>query len=291
MGTTVSYSQYAAHSECPFKYKRRYVDGNYIAVPNIHAIFGTAMHETIQEWLIILYGKSQIAANEMDYITYLKDRMSANFLEAKKKLKEGYPATREEMVEFWKQGVETLEWLRKPKNRIKYYALKGWRLHGIEILLEVDVRPNVTYKGYLDIVLTNGKKYKIIDLKTSTKGWGKWAKKDKLKNQQLVLYKKLYAEKLGVPLEDIDIEFHILKRKLWEDIEFVQPRVQRWTPSHGIVSTNRAYKDFMEFVDRVFDEDGNRRTDIEYPKTPGEYTCRFCEFSDPALGLCDQTAD
>ena len=46
--------------------------------------------------------------------------------------------------------------------------------------------------GYLDIVIhdTLSNTIKIMDIKTSTRGWNKWMKKDENKTQQLLLYKK-----------------------------------------------------------------------------------------------------
>ena len=48
----------------------------------------------------------------------------------------------------------------------------------------------MVYKGYLDLVFYHERsnKIKIIDIKTSTKGWNKWQKKDDSKQAQLLLY-------------------------------------------------------------------------------------------------------
>lgn len=278
--------------KCPHSYKLKYIDKKSISTPNIYALFGTAMHETIQEYLRLLYNVSVSSAMEFDYAKFLRDSMAREFLTRKEEIEnKANPASKEEMLEFWNDGIAIMKWLMSNKNRLRNYSTKGWELVDVELLVEHEIRPNVFYIGYLDIVFkSDDGKYKIIDFKTSTKGWGKWAKKDKLKSQQLVLYKWFYSDRFGVPIEDISVEFHILKRKLYEDLDFVQYRIQKWSPSQGIVTVNRAKKDVIEFVEVVFDEEGNRRTDIVYPKTPGKNkkNCKWCEFSNPKLGLCDK---
>ena len=285
----VSYSQYSTWKRCPFAYKLRYVDGNYITSSNIHSVFGTSLHEVVQEYIRRMYEKSVTYAEEIDTTELLRVRMLENFKKEKEKMNGVNPCTKAEMLEFWDDGIQILNWLRKPKNRLRYYAKKGWSLVAIEMPIEIELKNNLKYKGLLDIVLKNKQgKHKVIDIKSSTKGWGKFAKGDATKIQQILLYKKFYAEKHNVSLENIDIEFHIMKRKLYENVEFAQPRVQRFIPAHGKVSINKAHRDFTLFVDTAFDDEGQRIKDIPYPKNPSEHNCRFCEFADPELGLCDQ---
>jgi hypothetical protein len=62
--------------------------------------------------------------------------------------------------------------------------------------------------------------FKIIDIKTSTKGWNKWNKKDESKQFQLILYKNFFSKQFGIPKENIDINFIILKRKININIFF-----------------------------------------------------------------------
>jgi hypothetical protein len=66
--------------------------------------------------------------------------------------------------------------------------------------------PNILYKGYLDVVLyhegTNS--FKILDIKTSTRGWGDKEKKDEIKQYQLILYKKFFAQQFNVPIDNIE---------------------------------------------------------------------------------------
>lgn len=291
MTWSVSYTQYAMHHNCPQQYKLKYIDNLSKSTSSIHTIFGTAMHEVIQAYLTTMFERTQKAADELDLCAMLLERMQANFVLVTER--EGVkPCPKEEFIEFYEDGLEILKWFAKEKNRLKYYTKRGWQLLGIEVPLVVGLKKNVRFKAYLDIVLKNKdtKRVKIIDLKTSTKGWNKYAKADQTKKNQLLLYKAFYAEQFEIDPEMIDVEFHIIKRRLYKDIEFQQHHFQRFVPAYGKISTKRAVEDFETFVDMVFDDDGAFRTDIPFRKNPGvEFrNCMFCEFSPNNLGLCDQ---
>ena len=47
----ISYSQYSIWANCPLAWKLRYVDDVKFDDSSINTVFGTAMHEVIQEWL------------------------------------------------------------------------------------------------------------------------------------------------------------------------------------------------------------------------------------------------
>ena len=44
-------------------------------------------------------------------------------------------------------------------------------------------------------------------------GWNKWAKADKNKSNQLLLYKQFYSKQFNFPIDKIDVEFFIVKKK------------------------------------------------------------------------------
>ena len=84
--------------------------------------------------------------------------------------------------------------------------------------------------GYLDVVTYHEatETFKIIDIKTSTKGWSDYAKKDEDKQYQLLLYKQFFSEQYGIPLDKIEIEFFILKRKVLDidDEKLMSPHIK-----------------------------------------------------------------
>ena len=88
--------------------------------------------------------------------------------------------------------------------------------------------------------------FKIIDIKTSTEGGTIMLKKMKNKQFQLLLYKQYFSEQYGIPLDKIEIEFFIVKRKVLDldDEKLMSPyqayRVQQFTPPSGKIKLGRA---------------------------------------------------
>jgi hypothetical protein len=76
-----------------------------------------------------------------------------------------------------------------------------------------------------------------------------------------------------------------LKRKVEVRADIPIHRISKHIPANGKVSVNKAWKGFTEFVESVFDKDGNYRTDIEFPKNATKL-CEWCEFFD--RGICDR---
>jgi hypothetical protein len=285
----VSFSQYGMWSSCPQQYKLNYIDKLGESSSNIHTIFGSAMHETIQHYLSVMYGVSKKQADEINVDKLLLERMRENYKGEVEKMSEGTPCSQEELEEFFGDGRRILEWFMKHIG--KFYSKSGYELVGIEIPLNKEIKKGVHFIGYIDIVLRDVAENTIviIDLKTSTMGWNQYQKADKLKNSQILLYKKYYSELFNIPLSKIRVEFQIMRRKLPEDSPYPVPRISKHIPPNGAPSVNKVYDEFMTFIDTVFDDDGNYR-DIPYPKVPGnaKKNCKWCEFS--ARGLCDGKA-
>ena len=284
----VSFSQYAMWSGCPQQYKLSYIDELAQSGGSIHTIFGTAMHETLQEYLdkCLRISKSQ-ADKLMDLKDTLKHKMRDCYLkEVEGEIGNTDICTKEELVEFLEDGCLLLEWFQKSKNFNKFFSLKHDEMIAIEQPINTKIAENVNFLGFIDLVVRDNftGRYRIIDFKTSTKGWSKYQKSDPVKNSQILLYKKFYAELLNISEDKIDVEFIILKRKIAENTEYVIPRISKHVPASGKPSVNKAWNNFKTFVDTVFDAEGNRRPDIEYPKKPTKL-CDWCEFLH--RGLCD----
>ena len=282
----VSFSQYGMWSSCPQQYKLNYIDKLGESSSNIHTIFGSAMHETIQHYLSVMYGVSKKQADEINVDKLLLERMRENYKAEVEKMSEGTPCSQEELEEFFGDGRRILEWFMKHIG--KFYSKSGYELVGIEIALNKEIKKGVHFIGFIDIVLRDiaENTIVIIDLKTSTMGWNQYQKADKLKNSQILLYKKYYSELFNIPLTKIRVEFQIMRRKLPEDSPYPVPRISKHIPPNGAPSVNKVYDEFMQFIDTVFDDEGNFR-DIDYPKVPGnaKKNCKWCEFS--VRGLCD----
>ena len=119
---------------------------------------------------------------------------------------------------------------------------------------------------------------KIYDIKTSTMGWNKWMKADKNKTDQLLLYKQFYGAQHDIPLDKIDVEYFIVKRKLYEGLDFPQRRVQTFSPANGKPSINKVINNLNQFLEESF-IDGEYNMEHTYIQRPSKKNCRWCEFN------------
>jgi hypothetical protein len=263
-------------TSCPQQFKLNYIDKLGESSANIHTIFGSAMHEVIQHFLGVMYSVTKKQAMELDLEMMLKDKLVEHFTQEKEKLTEGTPCTREELEEFFGDGRQILQFFKKKLDTL--YTKSGFELVAIEMPLNAQIKEGVHFIGFIDIVLKDVSSGEIIivDLKTSTSGWNKYQKADKVKTSQMLLYKKFYSEKYDIPLDKIKVEYQILKRKLIENSEYNIPRISKFIPPHGKPSVNLAWKGFMEFVDSVYDDGGLIRTN-DFPTNKGK-ACNWCEF-------------
>ena len=273
----ISYSQISMYNDCPLRWKLNYVDRLSISESNIHLIFGTAMHEVLQHYLNVMYAETAKKADEIDLDKMLRDNLIEQFKLAEEKDGKA-PCTKEELMEFFDDGILIIDFFKK--RRGEYFSKRDWELIGCEIPIEVDLKNNIKMVGYLDVVMKHipTDSIKIIDIKTSTMGWNKWMKKDENKTQQLLLYKQFYSKQYNHPIDKIEVEYFIVKRKLWEDAMFPQKRVQKFSPASGTVSMNKVAKGLDTFLDLAFDGEGNRISENIIP-TPSKKACRFCEFN------------
>ena len=272
----ISYSQISMYSECPYRWKLNYIDKLRIFESNIHLIFGSAMHEVIQTYLEVMYNDSIKNADILDLNKLLRDKLIEQFKEAEEQ--DGKPpCKKEDLYEFFQDGVDILDFYKKRKS--DYFAKRGYKLIGCEVPIDFDLKSNIKMVGYLDIVILDEvlDVIKIYDIKTSTRGWNKWQKKDENKTQQLLLYKQFYSKQYNHPIERIEVEYFIVKRKLWEEALFPQKRVQKFVPASGKPSMNKVGKKLSTFVESAFNEDGSYTTDV-LEATPSKKACKWCEF-------------
>ena len=277
----ISYSQLSMFRSCPHKWALQYKDGHKTFSPSIHTVFGTAFHETLQHYLDVMYEKSGAAADRENIEELLEEKLREEYANQYKKNNSQHFSNGEEIREFYNDGVEILKFIKK--KRSAYFSKKGWYLVGCEIPISIipnNTYKNVIYQGYLDVVLyhepTNT--FKIIDIKTSTRGWNAKVKKDEEKHFQLILYKKFFSEQFGIPEKDIDIEFLITRRKVYLDGEYPQKRIQEFKPASGRNKLAKATRVLNEFITTVFDKNGYKEKDF-HPQ-PSKWNCTFCPFKE-----------
>ena len=280
----ISYSQFSMYSTCPKQWELAYVKGLRTFSQSIHTLFGTAIHETIQLYLTTMYTDSVKAAEQLGLEEILKEKLFTGYKEAYEKMGTHF-SNKFELGEFYQDGVAILNYVKK--HRKKYFSPKDEELLGIELPIYhpvSDKHGHVFMLGYLDIVIrdTRNDKVRIIDIKTSTNGWNKYQKADKLKASQLVLYKHYIAEQYGLDAEKIDIVYMIVKRKLIDGAMFPQKRVQEFKPASGKPTRNKLLKEITGWVESSFTDTGEYNTAREYPAMAGKNykNCKYCDFAE-----------
>ena len=270
---TISYSQINMYKGCPKQWKLTYLDGIKEFTPNMFLVFGTAMHEVIQTYLETMYKTTAVKANSLELNKMLSDTMKSEYKNRVEEFGKHF-SCKEEMAEFYSDGVEILDYFIKKRGA--YFSKKNTELVGIEmpILCEVDGNEKLMVMGFADIVMKEGDRIKIYDIKTSIYGWK--AKKKKGEGDQLRIYKRYFSKQYGVPEENIDIEYFIVKRKLYQNIDFPQKRIQIYNPPAGKPSMNKTKKLMESFISNAFTKDGKRNKEGSYPAY--KTGCTYCAF-------------
>ena len=251
----ISYTQLSAWSECPHRWKQMYID-KIKQPPSIHLSFGTAMHETLQEYMELMYNKGQQHADEFDAHSDFQERFMSLYKADVDKKGEHF-ATQKELIEFTNDGLNIIDFFLK--YRQDHFHKHGWKLLGIEmpiLLAPHEDYPNVKLMGKLDLVMFDETMHRVViwDIKTSTRGWTKYDKENKLKTSQMVMYKKYFAEQYNVPVENIDVRYFIVKRKIPENPRYpiMKSRIQKFEPSSGKTTQNKMVKNMRAFIEDVF---------------------------------------
>lgn len=279
---TISFSQYSIYQQCPFRWKLNYIDRQRISSPNMIMTFGSAVHETLQIFLHNLYKKSVKDADAIDLNILLQERMVELYAMEVAQNNDIHFSTPEEMQDYYNDGVEILNWIRK--HRSEYFNKRNWELLGVEMPIYIQAskhNEHVKMNGFLDLVFrdTDTDEIHIYDIKTSYRGWGDNDKKNVTKTSQLVLYKHYFAKQYGYDVEKIHIKYFIVKRKILQESLFPQKRVQEFVPSSGTITRKKLLQSIDNFVLKCFNNDGTYNTSIEYPATTnGGKSCKYCEF-------------
>ena len=274
----ISYSQYSQWTNCPYKWKLNYIDKLSEFTDSIHTMFGTSMHEVLQTYLTVMYNDTVKMADALPLSDMLLHRMRTNYVNIMKRNGGTEFCKQNDMEEFYQHGLIILEWFKK--KRANYFSKKGYELVGIEVPINYELPNKIKFIGYMDVVIYDKvrDRYKIIDIKTSTMGWNKYQKADKNKTDQLLLYKQFYGAENNISLDKIDVEYFIVKRKLYEGLDFPQRRVQTFSPASGKPSVNKVITNLNQFIDESF-IDGEHNVNHTYIKRPTKKNCKWCEFN------------
>ena len=247
----ISYSQLFTYLSCKRKWELQYLRNIAPYEPSIHAVFGSAFHETLQNYLDVMYNDTAKAADEIDTNAYLYERMSKNY--KKQKMQNGgeHFSNADEMNMFWLDGKHIMEFIKK--KRRGYFSKKNTYLAGIETLLYQEIKPGVYFKGYIDLF-------------------------------QLLLYKVFFAKQFNVPIEKVNVEYFIVKRRVPVEADFaaMQRRVQEFRPTAGKIKRGKALSAMNSFIADVLN-DKNEYIDKSYHCTGDRSPCWHCNVYDGVL--------
>lgn len=275
---SISFSQIQTYYECPHKWNLKYRLGYYEDKPSINLVFGTSIHETLQHYLNIMYNISGAEADRIDINKFFEESFIKNYEKIQKE--KGHFSNVLEMHEFFYDGLDIISFFVKNKN--KFFTKRKYHLVGCEIPLLIN--PNSTYKniifkGFIDIVLyhedTNS--FILYDIKTSTRGWSSYEKKDEIKQAQLLFYKEYFSKQYNIPIENIKVIFLILKRKLWEKSQYPQKRISEFSPSQGSWKIKKSGELLEQFLNECFDLEGNYK-EKNFTKNISK-KCNWCPFN------------
>jgi len=277
---TISYSQLSMYLQCPKKWALQYRDGHKVPSFSINMTFGSALHETLQNYLDVMYTESGVKADEINIEEYFEEKFRENYSKGYKDNKNIHFSSPEEMREFYNDGLAILDFIKK--KRSEYFSSRNWHLVGIEIpivLAPNKTHNNVLFNGFIDLVLYHEptETFYIYDIKTSSRGWGDKEKKDEVKQFQILLYKQFFSEQFGVNIENINVEFFIVKRKIWEECEFPQKRVQQFAPANGKIKVKKAKDTLNKFIEETFNIDGSYKS-TDFQATPSKSNCLYCQY-------------
>jgi hypothetical protein len=279
----ISYSQWSLFERCPLSWKLNYIDGLSPFQTSIDTCFGTAFHETFQHFLTVMYTESVKKAEALNLREILTNKLKAEYVRCVQENNGEHFSNPLQLAEYLEDGVAILEWFMK--RRSQYFSTKNWELAGIEMELCVqasDTNSSVYWYGFMDVVMRHVPtgKIQIYDIKTSRNGWNKNAKSDSLKLAQLITYKNYFAKQYGIPKENIDVEFFVVKRKIMEESMFPQKRIQNIKPAAGSVTQKRVQRSIDAFVEKCFDSQGNKQADTNYFAVAGKgaANCKYCPF-------------
>jgi putative RecB family exonuclease len=283
----VSYSQFSTWKQCPHKWKLQSVD-KLKQSPNMHLVFGNAIHTTIQHYLKTMFEQSATAADREDMIQLFEASLRSEYKKSVEQNNNIHFSNAEELNEFYEDGEAILDYFKKKRG--KYFSKRNTYLVGVEFPLSLSPHedyPNVKFKGFIDLILynENTETLQIYDIKTSTRGWKDKEKKDDTKVSQILLYKEYFSRLFNWDVDKIEVEFFIVKRKIWEESEYTIPRIQEFIPASGKIKRSKSINEFRLFIEDCFNKEGKPLVK-EFTKIPSPL-CNWCQFNDEP-SLCNK---
>jgi|TARA_Y100000310_G_scaffold332107_1_gene407042 hypothetical protein len=225
----ISYSGLRTWIDCPYKHKIEYIDKYRIKVKNIYIDFGSAVHYALEKCL---------SNDEIDICEIFEQEYKKLVTENRKEFPESYNNSDNEWILQGKNILSEIDsFLEKEFKNYKIISKEE------ELFEDID-GTNIKFKGFIDLVIKHENKIYIIDYKTTSWGWNKFKKSDKLIALQLQLYKYFWSKKHNVSKDEqknIKLCFLLLKRTAKKNrIEVVSVSGTEYKTNQAIAAINNA---------------------------------------------------
>lgn len=261
----ISFSSWKDWHFCPFKFKITRVDGNKLFEGNEYSTFGTAVHDT-SEQLVILENQKMLNEgskdeDSFDPIVFFEKRFKEELENLPKEKRNSIP--QQIITEMKKQGRELVPLvLPALKEHFGEYELFQAEY---ELRQPIDKHTNYDFYGFVDLIIKTKSdgKYHIIDWKTTTAGWFGEKRTEKETIYQLTFYKHFLSKQLKIEPKMIETYFGLLKRKN------VSPRIEIFRVTNG----EKRIKNALDILN-------NCVTNIEKKNfIKNKLKCSKCEFN------------
>lgn len=195
----VSYSEIFTWLECSHRHLLQYLKHINLDSSSIHTEFGRVLHDILEEYL-----KTRVIPEDLTASLDELDKLLAaiNVVPDKSTFHDQIAPMLQQVPAFMEEQFPGWEFVDSEHRLYEDTTLSKWK-----------------FKGYIDCIIKvpgkDGKyTYWVIDWKTCESFWSPMKENDAKKQLQLVLYKHFWAAKSGVPLEDIQCGFVLLRRKV-----------------------------------------------------------------------------
>lgn len=254
----ISFSEVKDWHDCTYRHKLKYIDKIGEFVPGPALTFGTALHESCEDFL-----RTRVMKPELAFDIIKKDW--ANF-SVKYPPEVGYTdESREQaLLDAATILLEVPAFMDKTFPEWEFVAAE-------ETLMEPIVgHDDVKFKGFIDgIVRCKGKRGEtlqwIIDWKTTARGWFREKRSDFITHAQLILYKNYWTTREQASIKDTRCAFVLLKKagKPGEHVEL-------FSISVGPVALQKSLKVINNAVTGIKKGIAIKNRD----------SCRFCDYKD-----------
>jgi hypothetical protein len=232
-----------------------------------------------------MYEQSGAAADREDIVKLFEDTLREEYKKGFEQNNKIHFSSAGEMAEYFEDGKLIIDTFIKKRGG--YFSSRNTYLIGIEFPLSFvphERYPNVKLKGFIDFILYNEttETIHIYDIKTSKRGWKDTDKKDDIKIAQILLYKEYFSKIFDWDVSKIEVEFFIVKRKIWENSDYPISRIQTFAPVSGPRKRLATVESFRTFIEDCFTNEGKPQIK-DFKKQVGDY-CRWCQFNNnPSL--------